>query len=769
MYYRFFLLYIILGITRTGWSQECNHFISGVVIEAQSGKKVPFASVFIEETGQGTVSNEEGAFIISHLCNTQIQLTVSYLGYQTYKDKLEVAANKDLVIKLQPINQELDGVDVSARGISASDRYTQLVSKQQISDGADKNLANMLETLTGVSALKNGGGISKPVVQGLYGNRLTILNNGIPQSGQQWGNDHSPEIDPLVANRIKVLGGVEAIQYMGNSLGTKVLIEPESLKKDKILSGQAGYYFESNGLGNGTNLQLQQSAEKYAWKINGTLKKRGDQKAANYYLTNTGVEEANVAFQLESVGGDRWNWSTYISSFNSQIGVLRGSHIGNLTDLQEALKRDEPFYTKDHFSYSIEAPRQTVNHHLGKFKSRLYVNDSAWFGFVYAIQFNKRKEYDVRKGGRSNTPAMNITQLSQYLEAIYATKVFDNWRLKSGLQFQYIDNINDAETGILPLIPDYNSFETGLFSGLKRHVSRWQIEIGGRYDYKIQNVAAISNTLPREVIRYNNHFNNVKLGLDTRYFWTSDTQLLAGINFSSRSPEVNELYSNGLHQGVGGIEEGDPALNQEKAFKGNLAMHTSAVNKLQLEVATYYQYIHNYIYLNPQDEVRLTIRGAFPVFKYEQTDAHIFGVDFTGHYHLSEKFKFSAQYSYLRGHDLTNDLPLINMPSNNLKTSFRYHQEEFVFAKNVSFEIHQQYVFKQDHLLPEQDYVSPPDAYHLIGLKLSAENALKHGSIRYYLKVENLFNVAYRDYLNRMRYFADDLGRNVVLGASVSF
>ena len=53
--------------------------------------------------------------------------------------------------------------------------------------------------------LRNGSGISKPVIHGLFGNRVTILNNGITQSGQQWGNDHAPEIDPFVADHLSCL------------------------------------------------------------------------------------------------------------------------------------------------------------------------------------------------------------------------------------------------------------------------------------------------------------------------------------------------------------------------------------------------------------------------------------------------------------------------------------------------------------------------------------------------------------------------------------
>ncbi len=768
MFNKLLILLLSFNFSLIGWSQECNHLISGIIKDAQTNEAIPYASIYIESAGKGTVSNADGTFVINHLCVSEIEVTVSYLGYLPYKQIVNVNTTKEFTIYLRPQSEQLNDVTVVAEQLSSAQRETQRLNEAMIQEEGNKNLGYMLESLSGVSALKSGS-VAKPVVQGQYGNRLPVLNNGIAQSGQQWGNDHSPEIDPLSANKISIISGADALQYQGRSLGNMVLVEAESIKRQNKLSGQAGYFFESNGLGNGLNFRLQNYPSTIAWKVNATLKKRGDQQAADYYLTNTGVEEANVAVQLEKIINERWTIDAYLSSFNTQIGVLRGSHIGNLTDLKEALNRDEPFYTNDYFSYEMNEPRQTVNHHMLKLRAKYFQSDDKWLSFVYAAQFNNRKEYDVKRGGRSDIPTLSLQQSSHFIEGKYSTNAWKNWRLKSGMQFTFIDNTNNPETGIRPLIPDYYSYETGIFSSLSKRVKRWNWKFGGRYDYQIQNVVAITSTAPFEIIRYNNNFHSYKLAADLKYHLTSTTQLDAEIGFASRNPEVNELYSNGLHQGVGGIEEGDPNLKAESALKSTLTLNTSFTHKLQFEASAYYQYIDDYIYLNPTGELRLTIRGPFPVFKYEQADAHIYGTDLTAHYHINRNIKFSGQYSYLKGHNLAEDIPLINMPSNNLRASLRYTKEQLGVFKNLTFEIHQQYVFKQDHLLPDQDYAPPPDAYNLIGLKLAADNNFKSCRLSSYIKVDNLFNVSYRDYMNRMRYFADDLGRNIVIGTLISF
>lgn len=769
MFSKYAIALTLLCIPLTIKSQECSHYITGAVVDAVTDESIPFANVFIEKKGKGTVSNIDGTFLLNHICGGSCDISVSCLGYKTINQTVLINADKELVFRLYASNTELDDVVVSANSLSASIRESQKLSSQYINEEANKNLATMLESLSGVSVLRSGGGISKPVVQGLYGNRLPILNNGIAQSGQQWGNDHSPEIDPLVANTISVLNGVEALEYQGRSLGSMILVVPERIRKQDAINGQAGYYFETNGLGHGLNLQLQKYSSKIGWKFNGTLKKRGDQKAADYFLTNTGIGEVNMALQLESELNNNWYLQGYLSSFNTEIGVLRGSHIGNITDLEEALERDVPFYTNDYFSYQINAPRQTVSHHLIKVNAKHFMDDNRWINFTYASQINNRKEYDVRKQGLSDTPAMSLLQFTHFFEVKYSTLLFSDWRLNSGVQFNFIDNTNNPETDILPLIPDYYSYDTGFFGTATKRINRWQIDVGARYDMQVQKIAAISFTVPREIIRYKNNFHNYKLGFDTRYTTSSTSEFMFGLNFASRNPEVNELYSNGLHQGVGGIEEGDPDLKEEQSVKSTFTFVTGNSKKLQFEAAFYYQYINNYIFLNPQDEIRLTIRGAFPVFKYEQTRANIYGVDLTAHYHLHKDLKITGQYSFLRGQDLSKNIPLINMPSNNFRTSIRYHINAFKRVEKLSFELNQQYVCEQSNLLSEQDFVAAPDAYNLIGIKMSGQKKLKQSNLIMFIKADNLFNVSYRDYMNRMRYFADDLGVNVTVGCTLEF
>ena len=290
----------------------------------------------------------------------------------------------------------------------------------------------------------------------------------------------------------------------------------------------------------------------------------------------------------------------------------------------------------------------------------------------------------------------------------------------------------------------------------------------------MQNVLAISRTIPRKILRYKNISHNFGTSAGWTYLVSKNFSFSYNIGYASRNPAINELYSSGLHQGVSGIEEGNIVLKIEKSLKTTLEFNANINDKFSFESLIYYQNINDYIYLKPQDEIRLTIRGAFPVFKYEQTNAEIYGIDISGKYQISKSLLTKLDYSYIRANDLSNKLPLINFPSNNIRGSVVYEFLKPISLgkkqlENFTIEVNNLYVFKQNNILKEQDFVLPPNGYNLLGLKIATNIQFKETRLRLTTKVDNILNVAYRDYLNRQRYFANDLGINVTFGISLNF
>ncbi|MEM9823228.1 MAG: TonB-dependent receptor plug domain-containing protein, partial [Bacteroidota bacterium] len=663
----------------------------------------------------------------------------------------------------------LDEVVVHGKKEDQSTQISSTIDRSNIEQNAHKNLSDILEDIAGVSTLKNGSGISKPVVHGLFGNRVAVLNNGIAQAGQQWGNDHAPEIDPFVADHLSVVKGASTLAYGGNSLGSVILVEPGKITDDPHIHGSVNYALQSNGWGHTLNSQLEKNGRFMAWRVNGTLKLQGDPQAPDYYLTNTGKREANFSVQLDKKWSNRWKSNLYYSLFNTEIGVLRGSHIGNLTDLEDAIGRDEPFFTKDSFSYDIAAPRQLVSHHLIKVELQNLISDHQLLQFRYGGQLNDRREFDIRRGGRSNIPALSLKQFTHFFEANYQHSNEKGYNLKTGVQFNIVDNTNSPETGVFPLIPDYSTLQGSAFAILQKEKNNFFWETGLRYDWKYYDGFFFIRTFPRSVERFQHHYHNYALSSGLRYNWNDNLKTQFNLGYMLRAPEVNELYSAGLHQGVSGIEEGDPNLNTEKSLKALLSTDWYFNKKFFLRALVYYQNIQDFIYLNPQKEFRLTIRGAFPVFVYEQSNVRIYGSDWLLSFEPQKNLKLVVKYAWIKGRNLDLNQGLINIPANNLSSSLSLSLNDSERFKQSNISVTGKYVFRQNDVSEEQDFLAPPDAYFLLTANVSTDLQLGGAKLSMALTVDNLLNTRYRDYLNRLRYFADELGRSINLNLRYSF
>ncbi|MFT5020135.1 MAG: iron complex outermembrane receptor protein [Polaribacter sp.] len=751
------------------FAQNCTLSISGNVADESTGIPMAYGTIYVEELQTGVASDSLGNFNLKELCKGDYHLRFNHIGCETRGVFISLLKDTVISINMHHHNELMGEVEIHDHHSEHETAASTSINKEDIAEIANKDLSEMLESMTGVSSIKSGAGVSKPVIHGLSGNRVTILNNGLAQSGQQWGNDHAPEIDPYVADHISVVKGAGALAYPGGSLGGVVLIEPNEIPNDPHLHGSVNYIFQTNGLGNTLNARLEKFDKWAAWRISATAKVIGDRSAPNYFLTNTGKREYNVAAQLEKHFHPKWEMKLYYSLFNTEIAILRGSHIGNLTDLEDAIERDLPFFTEDKFSYTINEPRQTVQHHLLKLESNHIFNEHQSLSIKYGGQVNNRKEFDVRRADRSDLPALSLLQWDQYLEGVYKHFFDHDRQLKTGIQLRLTDNTNNPETGILPLIPDFRAYRVGAFAIFQEERKKLLYELGARYDLNYFQVLSISQSLPREIERLYHTFHNYSFSGGVRYRVLPQLKLNLNLGHVLRSPEVNELYSAGLHQGVSGIEEGNRNLQNEQSTKIVLSADWNAKKKLFVQLLGYFQYVNNFIYLQPEDEFRLTIRGAFPLFTYQQTDATIAGLDALMSYEPIESIRIIAKYSFLQGDDLSNNQPLVYMPSNNLFSSFAYSFEDGEKLKNSSATINGRYVFKQTHLNLNQDIAPAPDGYFLLGASIGTTFKLKKTNLRCSISGDNLLNMVYRDYLNRQRYFADDLGWNVNVRLNLSF
>ncbi|MGB3798604.1 MAG: TonB-dependent receptor [Lewinella sp.] len=736
-------------------AQNCPGEISGVITDEHQTERLAFASIYLVEAERGIQADENGRFSIEDVCPGLITLRFSHIGCDPRQMRFNFRSDTTLEVYLHHHDNYTETVTVNSSSVRIP--YEERLDRQ-----ADRQLSTVLEGIAGVSSLRTGNAAAKPVFDGLYGNRLSIQNNGIAQSGQQWGNDHAPEIDPWVAAYVRVVEGVDALRYGGSTLGPTVLIEPSPLTDRTESGGKVAYGLRSNGWGHNLNARLTDSAA-IVYRVSGSLKLAGDLRAPDYYLANTGRREANLAVQAAKFLTDRWTVRAYYSLFNAEIAVLRGSHIGNLSDLTEAIGREVPFFTEDSFSYGIGSPRQTVSHHLLKGEVNYQPNDREDITFRYGGQVDQRQEFDVRRGSNEQA-ALKLLQYNHLLEGVYSRELGRTEHLEAGAQLEVTDNTNQPGTGILPLIPDYNAVRGGAFLTYHNKPERFRYHLGLRFDHQYYEAITISRDLPRRIERFEHRFNS--FGASGGWSWrlSPDFSLDAEVTYRQRPPQINELYSQGLHQGVSGIEEGDANLDPERSLKNSLGVrYATRTGRLTLNATAFYQPIDGYINLVPQEEFRLTIRGAFPVFRYQSANARLWGGKVSLLAQLCQ-LDIDSRLAYVRGTDVENDQPLVYIPPLNWRTTISYPLAgDFNLSGTVA------YVARQWHYEASQDFLPPPPAYTLVGLRLSKLWTWKGKEINAEVEADNLLNESYRDYLDRQRYYADSPGRSLNIRLSYSW
>ncbi|MBC6995561.1 TonB-dependent receptor [Neolewinella lacunae] len=753
--FRCFFLALLPAIV---WGQGGPVTVSGTVLGEHDLEPLGYATVYAEKSGRGVQADSAGFFRLTGLPVGMETLRFSHLGCDPKSLSFRLQRDTVLTVLLHHHDNYTETATVTARNAATYSEQLDLRATAQLGDA--------LERLTGVSSLRTGTAAAKPIYDGLFGNRLSIQNNGVAQSGQQWGNDHAPEIDSWVAAYIRVVEGVEALRYAGPTVAATVLIEPAPLREDEGAAGKVAYGFQSNGLGHTLNARLSRGG-KTAYRLSATGKVRGDQRTPDYFLRNTGRREANAALQLTRFHDARWTSHLYYSIFNAEIGVLRGSHIGNLTDLQLAIDREAPFFTEENFSYDIGSPRQTVSHHLLKAETEFRPNPDNRFNFRYGGQLNDRKEFDVRRGDRDDQAALSLQQWNHLLEGTWHRELGTGRHLDASLQYELTENDNQPGTGILPLIPDYNAQRGSAYLAYHHEKAAFQYHLGLRYDRQAYEAITISRDLPRRIERFDHLFHTLGGSVEARWQLTPRASLRTGVTLRQRAPQINELYSQGLHQGVSGIEEGDATLAPERSLKTTAGLViTTASTTLSANV--FVQPIQDFIFLEPQPEFRLTVRGAFPLFLYRAGDALLYGSNLQAYWQPAPRWELDGRLAVVYGTNRSEGRPLVFTPPANLRLAVHFHPGRVAAGWQISLE--SLLVAEQGRLDPEQDFLPPPPAYALLDLALRRDLALpSNRTLHLRLSAQNLLNTAYRDYLDRQRYFADAPGRNVELQVSYAW
>ena len=738
-------------------AQKCNLVLSGVVMDASNNAPLEKAVVEIKELGIKFITDIEGHYHFYNLCKGSYTIVVNHMSCDSIKYKFTIQQNIIQNFKLPHAINELENVIVNAKRDLNLNSIKEVLSSKIVDATRGQSLGEVLSRANGVTVLQTGSTIFKPVIHGLHSQRVLLINNGVRLESQQWGSDHAPEIDPFIAEKFTVIKGPGALKYGNDAIAGAVLIEPKALPKQAQTNAEFNTGYFSNNRQYVVNGMIESSPLKFpelSYRIQATYKKGGNARTPNYWLHNTGLQEFNYSGAV-GLRKEKYNTELFVSSFNTDLGIFIGSHVGNLSDLQNAITASKPTQNIDAFSYAIGRPKQNVQHYTVKSKSQFYLPNNNKLNLLVSYQKNLRKEFD--RAMLSNRPELDLdistTMADVNFESGPTKKISSNIGVVAMLQ-------ENVWAGSRFFVPNFRTQNIALYSIHNYNVNNWMFDAGARFDYR--HLRTYRNKSD-SITAANRAWGNASGTLGATYKITPNFKWLINGAYAWRAPQVNELYVNGLHHGTSSFEIGNANLRSEKAFNISTQLKYQTDSSWQFDLSMYNNFIHDFINLIPSVPATLTLRGAYPTFRYVQRNAVLRGIDLSVHKTLNRSFMAGAKTALLWAKNSDAKEWIIQMPSNRIEGDITYSFANKILP-NAAIELRYMHIMEQTRVpVSIADYIPPPNAYSLLNLDFSSYVAVGQQQISVGLTVVNLLNQTYRDYMNRFRYFNDEPGRSINL------
>lgn len=749
----------------TSAQNNCSYNFKGLVFDSITNTQLE-AIIIFPEKNKTVFSNTSIGFSIDSVCVGSYEYYVELLGYKTIKATVYIPQTKKLDIYLAPATIDLKTFTKVEHKREEIEALNKIVLKDiELTKAQGTTLGEGLKSISGVNILSTGSNIVKPVIHGMHSNRILILNNGVRQEGQNWGSEHAPEIDTYLATSLSVIKGANAVRYGSDAIAGVILVEPKKLNDINKLGGEINMVGFSNGIGAASSGIIEYSPKKInaiKARVQGTMRKMGNVHTPNYILSNTGVIEKNYSAAFGYVK-ENYGVELFRSSFNTEVALFKGSHIGNLTDLDYAFTQAKPRKEFiDSFTYKIDRPKQLIVHELNKANAYYFSPRLGKFTFVYAYQTNKRSEFDAHRQRNNyeaakNKPELQFNLTTQTADFIWEHHVIRGFSGSVGFTGLWQNNYYEGRN----LIPNFLMQSYGAFAIEHFTKNKTEFEFGIRYDVRQMSVVKrrVDNSLYQP--RFNYNVPSATFGI----VHNGDKYLIKGyVGSAFRAPAINELFINGVHHGSAKFEIGDEGLKPEKAFNSSINLIYNANKIVSLQVEAYNNYIIDFIYQLPQKPPVLTVLGAFPTFVYKQTNARLTGLDAEVTIQIRKNINLTSKASLLYARNLQTNSWIELMPANRFDNTLK-----IALPKKYLVEFGAVYTQRQNRTNDNVDYAPAPKAYTLFNLNLVKSFTIKKTKMTTIIGGNNLLNTVYRDYMNSFRYYADDLGRNIYIKIKFNF
>jgi iron complex outermembrane receptor protein len=753
-------IFLVLSANSQGRTQ-----LSGKITDAKTGEPLAGASVVLADSKLGTTTDSSGNYRLNKVPIGHTLVEVSYEGYRSIVEHVDVKSGvntRDFVLTSSVIENE--AVTITAVGAATSIRKAPVpivrVNKAELLATPSTNIIDAISRQPGVSQLTTGPAISKPIIRGLGYNRLVVINDGVRQEGQQWGDEHGIEIDENSVSRVEIVKGPASLIYGSDALAGVINIittspVPVNTIKANLLSSyntnnkQRSFFGSVGGNEGGFNWN--------GW---------GDFTAAADYKNKYDGQVWNSKFMNKNVGGyvgynGSWGFSHLIvSSFNQKLGVIEGARDSVTGGFVKALPGGmEGIPTEADFNSTTPSiPYQRVRH-FKVIADNSFKAGSGRLSLNLAWQRNQRQEFGNPDDPEEKSLYFDLKTFNYNMA--YHIKDKNGWTTSVGIGGMQQSSRNK---GVEVLIPEYDLFDIGGYIFSQKTKGKTTFSGGVRLDNRSLNSKQLTEGADIKFTGFTKDFANLSGSAGVSYAATQNLVLKANLARGFRAPSIPELASNGAHEGTNRYEYGDPNLKSETSWQGDLGFEVNSDHVL-FNASVFYNNINNFIFYSKLsgtaggDSLVQVGTGFIPAYKFEQRTAQLAGFEafLDLHPHPLDWLHWENTISYVRGTfkneiEGTRNVPFI--PA----TRWLSHLRAELFSKgkslhDLSLYVELDHTFDQNNPFTAYGTETATPGYSLLNAGITANINSKNKTLfSLYLLGNNLSDVAYQNHLSRLKY-----------------
>lgn len=733
--------------------------LTGQITDAETGDALPGATVSLPSLARGAAADSEGRYTFTALPEGPLRVVVSFVGYLGDTEMVTVAAGTTtLDVALVPSIVEGPGVTVTARS-QASDilsvpQSVAVVDGEALDRASGATPFDALDEVAGVRLLRTGPGIAKPVIRGLTSQRVLVVNDGVRQEGQGWGDEHGPEIGAADVDRIEVVRGPSSLLYGSDALGGVVQTTPADLfAQDVPLRGTATASGETVTQQTEGTLAIGGVRGGLGYEVRAGGVRAGLVRTPDGLISNTALDTKTLSGRVGTRLGEDGRLTAEASTFAQTLGLFEAD--------DDALILPTPSGR-----FAIGSPFQTVGHDRMTLRLDLPFTPGR-LEVVSALQQNRRREFEEDALDLSTAPS----EAGAPALSLRLTTATTDLRLHHRPLGPMVGTVGvsgmwqrNETLGEETLIPDGTTVDGALYVAEQFVLPTVTLDAGLRLDARGLDVA---DNLDLGVDAQRRSYTALTGAVGAAWQPRSDLSLAANLGRAFRAPILQELFGDGVHEGTLRYERGDAALAPETslALDGVVRYLTPHV---YAELSGFVNAIGGYIY--PRITGGADPESGFMIYDFAQAEARLSGLEarLDVHPHGLHGLGLHLAGDLTRGTNLDVDRPLPFVPPARVQTAVEYRAERVGPARDVEARIGPTFVAAQRRSdLPEE---VPTDAYTTWEVSASASFPTRAVTLTPTLSVDNLTNAMYVDPLSRYRPFGIPApGRSLRLSLRASF